>query len=202
MSELKAKHVVDVYDEYLSNPYNEAQVYLKSEADKVIAELEKNLDIYKRGWMENDKVNANQYAEIAKLKALAKEPFLSNRVCRKCGKEGTLMYTPTAEDNNTFWDLYNNKGIDYVFSIRCAHCGEVAFVTKQTHEYELRKQKYKRCLAIANGCKDKINYWHIRYTTAAGYDRSYEKWKHRLLIKWRNRWLEIAEKFKPNSTAQ
>ena len=39
MSELKAKHVVDVYDEYSDNPTNEAQVYIKSEADKVIAEL-------------------------------------------------------------------------------------------------------------------------------------------------------------------
>lgn len=37
MSELKSKHVVDVYDAYSSNPYNEARVYLKSEADKVIA---------------------------------------------------------------------------------------------------------------------------------------------------------------------
>ena len=38
--------------------------YDKREADKFIAELEKKLDIYKRGWMENDRVNANQYAEI------------------------------------------------------------------------------------------------------------------------------------------
>ena len=42
--------------------------YDKREADKFIAELEKKLDIYKRGWMENDKVNANQYAEIRKAK--------------------------------------------------------------------------------------------------------------------------------------
>lgn len=98
------------------------QVYLKSEADKVIAEKD---------------------AEITKLKALAKEPFLSNRVCRKCGKEGTLMYMPDVEDNHTFWDLYNNKGIDYVFSIRCAHCGEVAFVTKQAHDYELKTKELK-----------------------------------------------------------
>ena len=41
MSELKAKHVVDVYDEYSDNPTNETQVYLKSEADKVIAEQKK-----------------------------------------------------------------------------------------------------------------------------------------------------------------
>ena len=42
MSELKAKHVVDVYDEYSDNPTNETQVYLKSEADKVIADLEES----------------------------------------------------------------------------------------------------------------------------------------------------------------
>lgn len=41
MSELKAKHVVDVYDEYSDNPTNETQVYLKSEADNVIEELKK-----------------------------------------------------------------------------------------------------------------------------------------------------------------
>lgn len=39
MSELKARHVVDVYDGYAENPCKEcSQVYLKSEADKVIAE--------------------------------------------------------------------------------------------------------------------------------------------------------------------
>lgn len=42
MSELKAKRVVDVYDEYSANPYKEAQVYLKSEADKVIEDLEES----------------------------------------------------------------------------------------------------------------------------------------------------------------
>lgn len=95
MSELKAKHVVDVYDEYSANPYKEAQVYLKDEADKVI-----------------------------------------------------------------------------------------------------RHHKYKRCLAMADYCQGQKKYWHMRYTTAAGYDRSYEKWKHKLLIKWYKRWLELAEKFK------
>jgi len=38
--------------------------YLKSEADKVIAKLKDKLDLYKRGWEENDKVNANLYAEL------------------------------------------------------------------------------------------------------------------------------------------
>ena len=40
MSELKARHAFDVYDEYTNTGDDEkAQVYLKSEADKVIAEL-------------------------------------------------------------------------------------------------------------------------------------------------------------------
>lgn len=42
MSELKARHIVDVYDSYYAeNPFGErSQVYLKSEADKVIAGLQ------------------------------------------------------------------------------------------------------------------------------------------------------------------
>lgn len=63
MSELKAKHVVDVYDEYSANPTNEAQVYLKSETDKVIADLE-----------ESHKMEVGQLLiEIVELKADYKE---------------------------------------------------------------------------------------------------------------------------------
>lgn len=131
MSELKVFYVPDAEH---TNSY-----YLKSEADKVIAE--KN-------------------AEIAGLKATVKEPSVPNRACRKCGNVGTLMYMPIVKDRRTHWNLYNNKGIDYVFGIRCAHCGEVAFVTRQTHEYELRQQKIKRCLDKAKWCDERI----ARYT--------------------------------------
>ena len=41
-----------------------ADYYLKSEADKVIADLEKKLDLYKRGFKEDDKINAYLYAEL------------------------------------------------------------------------------------------------------------------------------------------
>lgn len=45
MKELKAKHALDVYEEYAKTGDDDAaQVYLKSEADKVIAELEKETD--------------------------------------------------------------------------------------------------------------------------------------------------------------
>lgn len=43
MSELTARHVVDVYDDYAEHPWEEcSQVYLKTEADKVISDLEES----------------------------------------------------------------------------------------------------------------------------------------------------------------
>ena len=65
MSELKARHIVDVYDSYYAeNPFGErSQVYLKSEADKVIADLE-----------ESHKMEVEQLLmEIVKLKSDYKE---------------------------------------------------------------------------------------------------------------------------------
>lgn len=45
MAELKAVHAFDVYDEYTKTGDDEhAQVYRKSEADEVIAELKQKLD--------------------------------------------------------------------------------------------------------------------------------------------------------------
>lgn len=144
------------------------EYYLKSEADKVIAEKD---------------------AEIAGLKAAAKEPSVPNRTCRKCGNAGTLMYMPIVKDGRTYWDLYNNKGIDYVVGIQCAHCGEVAFVTKQTHEYELRHQKLKRCLAMVKYCDMGLTYYNEKLD-------SFSCERADFFYKWYNRWWKIAEKFK------
>lgn len=140
-----------------------------------------------------DNAIAKKDAEIAALKEMAKEPSVPNRTCRKCGNADTLMYMPIAEDGRIYWDLYNNKGIDYVFGIRCSHCGEVAFVTKQTHEYELRHQKYKRCLAMAKiaqyCCYEHNKFYFISH-------REFEKHKCEFYEKWRKRWQELAKKFK------
>ena len=157
MSELKVYHCNEWKNEY-------TEFYIKSEADKVIAEKD---------------------AEIAGLKAAAKEPSVPNRTCRKCGSAGTLMYMPIVKDGRTYWDLYNNRGIDYVFGIQCAHCGETAFVTKQTHEYDLHHQKYKRCLAMAMWCSAEL-----------GMLVSTWEFKIKHYKKWQKRWLKIAEKFK------
>ena len=65
MSELKAVHAFDVYEAYTKTGDDDvAKVYLKSEADKVIAELTKKLDLYKRGFKEDDKTNAYLYVEL------------------------------------------------------------------------------------------------------------------------------------------
>ena len=148
----------------------DAEVYLKDKVDAALSEKDK---------------------EIAGLKAAAKEPSVPNRTCRKCGSAGTLMYMPIVKDGRTYWDLYNNKGMDYVVGIRCAHCGEVAFVTKQTHEYELRKQKYKRCLAMAELCRAKRDEIIARTPTLIlNHPTEY-------LTRWQNRWMKLAEKLKP-----
>lgn len=54
---------------------------------------------------------------------------------------------------------------------------------------ELNWNKYKRCLAMAMWC-------FSEYLNC-------DKYKITFWLKWRQRWLDIAEKFKPNnSTAQ
>lgn len=63
---------------------------------------------------------------------------------------------------------------------------------------ELRHHKYKRCLAMAAKYLWKRNYW--RDSTPA-YERQHQ-WEN-MAYKHYKRWLELAEKFKPNnSTAQ
>ena len=167
MSELKIYHCDEWHNTY-------TEFYLKSEADKAIAEKD---------------------AEITALKAMAKEPSVPNRTCRKCGRVGTLMYMPIVRDGRIYWDLYNNKGIDYVFGIQCAHCGEVAFLTKQTHEYELRHQKYKRCLAMAEMCSARYDEEDAK-VNGCGASWNYTSKEMKYWERWHKRWLAIAEKFK------
>lgn len=130
MSELKAVHAFDVYEAYTKTGDDDAaQVYIKSEADKVIEYLD-----------ESHKKEVGQLLmEIVELK-----------------KEKEYVIEHTA-------DVINGQ------------------------ERELSRQKYKRCLAMAQVLE------HVCPMT-----NRKAKWRD----KWRNRWLELAEKFKPNSNAQ
>ena len=66
----------------------------------------------------------------------------------------------------------------------------------------IAKQKYKRCLAMADKCQEAICYWdNVKYTFFKGEAYCFRKLHH--YGRWGQIWLAIAEKFKPNkSTAQ
>ncbi len=68
----------------------------------------------------------------------------------------------------------------------------------------IAKHKYKRCLKIADRCFESREYWRYRYGdwNDKGYDRTYKWRKVEFWGSWGRRWLELAEKFKHNSTAQ
>ena len=72
---------------------------------------------------------------------------------------------------------------------------ELAFVTKQTHEYELRKQKYKRCLAMAEMCEARYDEEDAKVN---GYGASWEYISKEMKYweRWHKCWLKIAKKFK------
>lgn len=97
MSELKAKHVVDVYDEYSANPTKEAQVYLKSEADKVIADLEEShkkevgqllIEIAElkkeRNWLAKDRAQAYNDLEKRAQLNIKKEESIRHHKYKRC----------------------------------------------------------------------------------------------------------------------
>ena len=129
MSELQTRFIDETYCEYYkTGKHDFAQVYLKSEADNVIAKKDKKIDLYKRGFEEIDKINAYLFAEA-------------------------------------------------------------------------RHHKYKRCLAMAEWCNSGM----VVETFACFRPRSTkEVWReeHKYWAKWRKIWFKLAEKFKPNSTAQ
>lgn len=130
MSELKTRFIDDTYFEYFNTGKHElSKIYLKSEADEAIADLE-----------ESHKKEVGQLLmEIVELK-----------------KEKEYVIEHTA-------DVINGQ------------------------ERELSRQKYKRCLAMAQVLE------HVCPMT-----NRKAKWRD----KWHKRRLKIAEKFKTNSTAQ
>lgn len=66
-----------------------------------------------------------------------------------------------------------------------------------SEEKEIRYHKYKRCLAMARWCEsNNISLYSVVENNLWKYTSNY--W-----LRWRNKWLELAEKLKPNnSTAQ
>ena len=62
-----------------------------------------------------------------------------------------------------------------------------------------RHQKYRRCMAMARIAQDD---WHLHNSFYAMGHQEFEKRKCEFYEKWHKRWLELAEKFKPNKEAK
>jgi len=65
---------------------------------------------------------------------------------------------------------------------------------------ELNQQKFKRCLDKAKWCFTKSNYHFV--LARHGENGKENNRRSILYAKWHKRWRKLAEKFKPNSTAQ
>jgi hypothetical protein len=91
---------------------------------------------------------------------------------------------------------------DNTFYLKSEADKVIAELQKQVHDYaqglyviqaraekEARHQKYRRCLAVAEVCKHKR--WRADVCDEKGFD--YARSTNQM-----NRWLELAEKFKPN----
>ena len=135
MSELKAVHAFDVYESYTKTGDDEAaKVYLKSEVDKVIAEL-KN---------ENERMK----------------------------KQSSCKFS------------------DDCLRVRQLKRG-------------LRRQKYKRCLAMTETCKARYDEENAKVNGCGAsweYISKYISKEMKYWERWRKRWLEIANKFKDKET--
>lgn len=86
MSELKRHHINEVMDmHYLTRgKMGYSIVYYADDADKVIAEKDKKIDLYKRGFEENDKINAYLFSKLRHNKykrCLAMADMCSEALC-------------------------------------------------------------------------------------------------------------------------
>lgn len=122
---------------------------------------------------EANKAIAENDAEIARLK---------NRIAPK-------------QSDRTLQERLNKvcekHGVSTLQDLDWAFCESEKMRTRDCIEAakELTHHKYKRCLAMARWCK-----------AMCGHYLSYEEPKWFWYRKWSNRWLELAEKFKPNKS--
>ena len=89
---------------------------------------------------------------------------------------------------------------DYCDNALCVIASDVYL--KSEADEVIRRQKYKRCLAMAEQCKESLRqmrlyevtdeYWNLE----PGHDAEYFSKKGDFYSTWRKRWLKIAEQFK------
>ena len=168
MRELKAYRPRELV---MQGRHNEP-IYLKSEADKVIAELKDKCNMHDFFWDGCGFAKRGFKNSIAVSEAFEKLEAENKRL-EKCCKE---------------YD--SRQRIDERIKFSAAK--------------RLRHHKYKRCLAMAMYCHNQREiYERDSYDWELEYDaKDTLRNKANIMRKWRKRWLKLAEKFKPNSTAQ
>lgn len=174
MSELQAKHIVDAYDAYTAEPWKEqSQVYLKVEADAVIAELEQKLQdqcVSCPVKMQEDDVVAELNKEIERLKKSSSCTFSDD-----CLRVRQLKREIKFTHSNCKWGAGD----------ACARLSGERLAIIEANiklEKELRHQKYRRCLNAAS-------YWiAVSYQCVDTNHRQRAERHHR-------KWLELAIKF-------
>lgn len=93
-----------------------------------------------------------------------------------------------------FWKNESHEHYERWFNLNKQFEGWSSKVMRcERAELESRRQKYKRCLAIAKWCENAILGW-------MGYKESFSSHqryiKVMLFTKWHKRWMELAEQFK------
>ena len=87
-------------------------------------------------------------------------------------------------------DEERSAKVDWKISANDLKCG-----LKEAY-CEIDHQKYKRCLNMAKRCFTKSNYHFV--LARHGEDGKENNRRSILYSKWHKRWLELAERFKPN----
>ena len=75
--------------------------------------------------------------------------------------------------------------------------GETEFYLKSEADEVIRRQKYKRCLNMANWCFMKSNYHHVVGREEGGRFAMDNFRRSNLYLKWCDRWQRLAETFQP-----
>lgn len=95
-------------------------------------------------------------------------------------------------------DVYLKSEADKVIAGLKEHVKSL-ILDNYLNDKELRRQKYKRCLAMAKKCAAECV---VNQDIYKRFETRKSEFRIGLFRKWYLRWLAIAEKFKPNSTAQ
>ena len=76
------------------------------------------------------------------------------------------------------------------------HLDDNLFYLKSEADEVIRRQKYKRCLAMANWCFMKSNYHYLVGREEGGQLAKDSFRRSNLYLKWCDRWQRLAEQFK------